>query len=285
MSTRNFFRIWFCVFALFADAALANDFDCTRVVSLAPSVSELMDELTLSDRIVAVSRFDPRTSTLPQIGDLYSVNFEALLRVRPTGVLGLNEHSRLSKEFSDLGVAAEFVDHRRIGSIRDSIRQVGLLCNREREASALLSRIDKEVLQLQKQIEWDEPFRVLVVIGIPHSGDAPLFVSGSDGFFFDLLRLANATSVYAGHSTSLTELSNEAVSRLHPDRILHIVPVVQNGDIATAKMYWQSMWSGNGVSEIQVLGGYDMNVPGPNYPRALSQILGALSQHSEELQG
>lgn len=283
MSTRYFFRIWFCVFALYAEAIFARDFTCTRIVSLAPSVSELIDELKLSDRIVAVSRFDSRASTFPVIGDLYSVNFEALLRVRPTGVLGLYEQSRLTEEFSGLGVPAEFVDHRRIENIRDSIRQVGLLCHKEQEASKLLSRIDKEVLQLQKRIDWSKPPRVLVVIGIPHSGDAPLFVSGSDGFFFDLLRLANATSVYAGHSTAMAELSNEAVSRLRPDRILHIVPAVQDGDSATLKSYWKHMTFGGGASEIQVLGGHDINVPGPNYPRALSQILDALARHSEEL--
>src|SRR5947208_15727307 len=82
-----------------------------RVVTLAPSLSEIMLALGARDRLVGVTRFDddPRTEKLPRIGGYNDPQPEAVLAVKPDLVLAepSPENRGPVETLARLGIAVE----------------------------------------------------------------------------------------------------------------------------------------------------------------------------------
>ena len=63
-----------------------------RIVSLAPSLTELVFAMGAGNRIVGVTRFDnypPEVSKLPKVGGFIDPNIEAVVELKPDLVLAL----------------------------------------------------------------------------------------------------------------------------------------------------------------------------------------------------
>ncbi|MGH7322953.1 MAG: helical backbone metal receptor, partial [Candidatus Rokuibacteriota bacterium] len=69
----------------------------TRVVSLAPSLTEIVYALGAGDRLVGVTQhcdFPSEASKKPKIGGIYTPNFEAILTLKPDLILATTEGNR-----------------------------------------------------------------------------------------------------------------------------------------------------------------------------------------------
>src|SRR5690606_17941429 len=90
--------------------------DCARIVSLAPSITETIYDLSLGSNLVGVTRFCkyPKEATLlPQIGGLLDPNIEAIVSLRPTLVVVLTEQSDIANRLKQLGLKTISVEHRK----------------------------------------------------------------------------------------------------------------------------------------------------------------------------
>src|SRR3954470_481013 len=99
-----------------------------RVVSLAPSITEVLFELGLGDRVVGVTRycvFPPEARAKPQIGGYYDPNYEAISAARPDLAVVLPEHAEIRKELEHLGLKVLTVDHTSVQGILASIQLIG----------------------------------------------------------------------------------------------------------------------------------------------------------------
>jgi ABC-type hemin transport system substrate-binding protein len=66
-----------------------------RIISLAPSVTEILYELELEDHVVGVTRYcdyPPRALEKSSVGGYFDVNYEAVLALEPDLVICLIEH-------------------------------------------------------------------------------------------------------------------------------------------------------------------------------------------------
>ena len=74
-------------FAIFSSTVFAQSL---RIVSTAPSITELLYALGLGDRIVGVDRFShypAEAAKKPQIGDYAAPNLEAIAQLKPSLVM------------------------------------------------------------------------------------------------------------------------------------------------------------------------------------------------------
>ena len=84
------------LFLIFSDIARAES-TCERIISLAPSVTEVIYELGLGGQLVGRTdfcRYPSEAREVDSIGGFYDVNLERLLAKRPTRVFALKENSR-----------------------------------------------------------------------------------------------------------------------------------------------------------------------------------------------
>ncbi len=114
------------------DSGLQIPFDVPprRIISLAPSITELAYAAGLGDRMVAVtaySDFPEAAKKLPQVGDAFRLNWENIIALKPDLVLawesGLSARDR--DAFVKLKLKLLLLEPRRLKDIPRALRMLG----------------------------------------------------------------------------------------------------------------------------------------------------------------
>ena len=141
-----------------------------RIVSLVPSITELLCDLGLASAIVGRTGFciHPRANVraIPKVGGTKDVNLEKLRALSPTHViLNVDENRK-----EDARALAEFVPTPVVThplAPRDNLalyRLIGGIFGRERQADDLCSRFEAEYAALEAAARAFSPERVLYLI-------------------------------------------------------------------------------------------------------------------------
>src|SRR4051812_16039454 len=96
-----------------------------RIVSTAPSITELLYALGLGGRVVGVTRFDrypPEALSKPKIGDYTSPNLEAIASLRPDLVIIQTNPVRLAEKLQSLRLKVLEVDQENLAKLYNSFR-------------------------------------------------------------------------------------------------------------------------------------------------------------------
>lgn len=189
--------------------------DSLTIVSLVPSLTELLFDLDLDDQIRGRTRFcihpEKKVSKVPIVGGTKNPNLEKILEIAPDLIIASREENR--KE--DIEILEESCDIllTDISSVEDALLvmyEIGKCTDREEKAALLIDKIRDEMEQIP-----DEPVqRVAYFIWRD-----PWMTIGHDTYIHSVLNLWNLENVYGMDSrypkTSLNELSEK-----NPDWIL-----------------------------------------------------------------
>lgn len=107
-----------------------------RIVSLAPSVTEVLFAVGLGPRVVAVTsycRYPPAALRLPKIGGYLTPSYEALVSAAPDLAVVLSEHADIEPKLAMLRVPVLRLDHRSIEGVLAGIDAVGRRCGSRQE--------------------------------------------------------------------------------------------------------------------------------------------------------
>ena len=97
----NALRVRALVWAVAGASLAAASTLPTRIVSTAPSITEMLYELELGDRVVGVTtycHYPPEVRNKPKIGSYLNPNFETTLALKPDLVVVLKEHRELGRK-------------------------------------------------------------------------------------------------------------------------------------------------------------------------------------------
>jgi len=200
---------------------------CARIVSLAPSITELLYDLNLGSNVIGVTSYcihPAEARRKPKVGGLLDLSYEAVLSLRPTVVFALAEEAPQVAGLQKLGLEAVMLEHRSVSGILESVSAVGKICGREREAGALRASLEERVQRVQGKTRGRPKVRTLVIVGsgMAAGSASGLYVSGRDGFYSELLELAGGVNVYQGLTAGAPALSAEGLLSLNPDVIIEI---------------------------------------------------------------
>jgi iron complex transport system substrate-binding protein len=186
-----------------------------RLVSLAPSVTEIVYALGAEDRLAGVTDhcdFPPDARRKPKVGGFYAPNFEVILSLKPdlilaTAIEGGREEAVRGLE--GIRVPAYVVKASRFDEVLVSMERLGDLLGRAGEASRLTAAMRAEAQALARAVEPLRRPRVLYVLW-----GHPLIVPGRDTLITDLIRRAGGESVTAGEPLAYPRFAaEEAVVR------------------------------------------------------------------------
>lgn len=195
-----------------------------RVVSLAPSVTEVVYAVGAGSALVGVTQFcdyPPEAATKPRVGGIYTPNFEAILSLRPDLVVATTEGNREEhlRGLDRLGVPVYVVRPVDVPTVFETIERVGRLLGRPAETERVLGRLRSEVDEVARQVRGAPRPRVLYVIW----GD-PLIVPGRETLVSDLIRRAAGDSVSGDERLPYPRFSVEEALARRPDRVVLAQP-------------------------------------------------------------
>ena len=190
-----------------------------RVVTLAPSLTEVVLALGAADRLVGVSRFDerPEVSRLPRVGGFVDPSVEAVMALHPDLVLAQPGpgNRRAVETMAALGAPVLLLPLGTVADVLAAERAAGQALGRAKQGEALARELEATRARIRERARLRSPVRVLLVYGFE-----PLVVAGPGGFADELLADAGAVNVAADAASPYPVYSVERALRSRPDVIL-----------------------------------------------------------------
>jgi iron complex transport system substrate-binding protein len=239
-----------------------------RLVTIAPSLTEMVIALGAGSTIVGVSRFDEDKAVagLPRVGGFVDPSVEAVIALKPDLVIVQPGpgNQRPVERMAELGVPVLLLPLHSVADTLAALRAVGQALGREKEAEALISRLEATRVRVREAAKKLPAPRVLLVYGFQ-----PLVVAGPGSFADELLRDAGAVNIAADAGSAYPVYSVERVVRARPDVVVDAADV----DVGKAKLRELP-----GVSEARwvEMPSLALLQPGPSLGRGLEELFGLL---------
>jgi iron complex transport system substrate-binding protein len=190
-----------------------------RVVSLAPSSTEMLFAVGAGGEVVGVSAaddFPPSVKQLPRIGSYSGPDLERIAAARPDLVVAaygnpLEGIRRLRR----LGLPVYVSNPTTVTGVLRNMEDLGRLTGREPVARRVVQNLQQRLRRVAARVRSQPPVRTLVVIW-----DEPLTVAGGRSFIQDILRRAGGVNAAAGVTEAYPKLDPERLSQLDPEVVL-----------------------------------------------------------------
>jgi iron complex transport system substrate-binding protein len=236
-----------------------------RVVTAAPSLSEIVLALDAADLLVGVTRFDddPRVARLPRIGGYNDPEPEAVLALHPDVVFvqPAPENRGPVEALARLGVPVEAFPLQTVAQIEDAMRDIGTLLSRAGRANELVSGIERARSGARAAAARRRRVRALLVFGLE-----PLVVAGPAGFAGELLEDVGGINAAAGATRPFVRLSAEAALAAAPE-----VVVLCGIEPPPGRQPIRGL-----AARVATLRSTALLHPGPRIPEALGDLAAAL---------
>lgn len=190
-----------------------------RIVSLAPSNTEIVWDLGAQNRLVADTTADdypPPAKKLPKVGDMMHAPLDNILAYHPDIVLalgGLNDQE--IRALRQVGVPILVENPRNLHDVYKSILQIGAVLGRELQAQALVARMKQRIAQLTRIVQRAKRHpRVLMIYQLN-----PIYTTGPGSFICDAIQAAGGINAVQKPLYGDTLSPEEAVV-LQPDVIV-----------------------------------------------------------------
>ena len=187
-----------------------------RIVSLLPSLTEMVCELGACDRLVGVdnySNWPAEVHRLPRVGGLEDANIEIIVSLRPDVVL-LSVSSRALARLEGLGVKVVALEPKTLADVHRVMGKVGQVLQVP-GAPALWERIDNGVNLAAQSLP--AALRGTTVYFEVNSGP---YAASESSFIGEMLARVGAANVVPGKLGPFPKLNPEFVVRADPQVIM-----------------------------------------------------------------
>jgi iron complex transport system substrate-binding protein len=203
-----------------------------RIVSLAPSNTEILFALGLGDKIVGVTdycNYPDEAKEKPSIGGFSTPNIEAVVAREPDLILATERHSKtVIPALENLGCTVVAISPTTLDEVIESIDFVGEITGTQKEASQLSGNLQKRIDTIKKKtsnINQDEKPRVLYL-----TWHDPLMTAGTGTLADDVITTAGGINIADDISGDNT-ISLETVIDRNPQIIVASVGMGSGEDL------------------------------------------------------
>jgi iron complex transport system substrate-binding protein len=193
-----------------------------KIISLAPSNTEIIYALGLEDRLVGVTTFcDYPAAALdkPKIGGFNTVEIEQVVQIQPDLILATNIHiAEVVPQLEQLGLTVFVVDPKGVAEIMDAIEVVGRLTSSLDEAYQLIIEMENRIAaitDITNNLTAEQRPGVFYIIW-----HEPLMTVGSNTNIYELIEMAGGINVPGGLGEDYPSMSLEALIIANPQVII-----------------------------------------------------------------
>jgi len=191
-----------------------------RIVSLAPSITEILFALGVGDRIVGTTEFSdfpPEALRIPSVGTYIKPNLERIVELKPDLVIATPDGDKKAEveKLSSLGIPVFVVDPKTIDDIVSTVAEIADLVGAEEDGRKLAEEMERRVREVSNIVAGRRRVSVLIQI----NGD-PIICAGAGTFQDDLIGRAGGKNVATVEKIRYPRLSLEQVIVLAPECII-----------------------------------------------------------------
>ena len=211
-----------------------------RVVSLAPSITEIVFALGQEDRLVGVTRFSDfpeAANKLPKVGSFVHLDLEKIVSLKPDlciAIKGGNPRAMVNR-LESLSIPVYAVNPINLQTVMKTITEIGSFLNAGEKANSIVQDMQSRIQRVKTKIA-NVAYRPRVFFQI---GIAPIVSVGTDTFTNELIELAGGNNLSKG-PIPYPRFSKEKVLSLSPE-VFIITSMSRNTIFEQVKKEW-SKW-------------------------------------------
>jgi len=194
--------------------------DPDRVVSLAPSITEIVYSLDSQQRLVGATQYSDypaEAGELPSVGSYVYLDLEKIVSLKPDLCIAIKDGNPLSiiRRLEQMGIAVYAVNPRDLDSVMQTISDIGTILGAEQRAAEVVSDMDQRMAEVSKKVDSvSHRPGVFFQIGVD-----PIVSAGSNTFINELIQKAGGRNLAGGHP-GYPRYSVEDVLALAPEVII-----------------------------------------------------------------
>jgi iron complex transport system substrate-binding protein len=209
VSIKTLFLLLFFTLTLFGNE---------RIISLSPSITEIVYALQKGGNLVATSEYSlypKEAQALPLIGNYSSPNLEKIIALSPTLVIGQDFNQATLEKLKKFNIKTLMLKLQSINDIKSAIIELSnTLCVSSKE---IVKSIDEAIKNIPKN---KNSHKVMIVYGLQEDLRNGIYIAGNNILFDDIITLCGNTNAYSANQTNQPVLGYENVIALNPDQII-----------------------------------------------------------------
>jgi len=191
-----------------------------RVISLAPSNTEMLFALGVGDRIVGVTEYcnyPLEANSINKVAGFNTVNLEKVAQVKPELILAIRGNDMESlRSLRQLGIPVFSFDIQNLDQVSSALRRLGTLLGVENRANTIADSLESRVRLVRRDIK-DVPDKPKVMWGF--WGD-PIYTAGAKTMIDDVIETAGGKNMGRLAKGAWPQISLETVVQWAPDVII-----------------------------------------------------------------
>ncbi|MBJ7946604.1 heme ABC transporter substrate-binding protein IsdE [Bacillus cereus group sp. N24] len=190
-----------------------------RIVATTVAVTEIIDALEVDLVGVPTSSktLPKRYKGLPEVGNPMSPDMEKVKSLKPSEVLSVTTlEYELKPVFDGVGMKVNFLDLTSLKNMQNSISDLGKKYGREKQAEEVVTKLDKKVASIQKEVKGKKEPTVLILLGVPGS----YLVATEHSYIGDLVKQLGGKNIVQGERVEYLASNTEYLKKADPDIIL-----------------------------------------------------------------
>jgi iron complex transport system substrate-binding protein len=195
-----------------------------RIVTLTPSINEIVYALDMGKNVVANTRycnFPQESKKVKKVGGYASVSLEKIMLSNPSVVIAQNYDEKLLSDLKDLNIKTLTFKTNTIKDINNTIATLGDYFGKEQKAKELITNINSSLSSISKIVK-DK--KILVVISPKKTLSNQIYVSGNYLYFEDIIKASGNINAFQSSSKAQPVVNTEKIIKMNPDIIVLLAP-------------------------------------------------------------
>lgn len=245
-----------------------------RIVSLRPSLTEILFALDEGERVVGVTdwcNYPTAAQQREKVGGIFNLNTESILALEPDLIVTGNSDT-LAETLSFLegtGIPYLVVDPQSLAEIEESITKIAEAIGSPAKGEAVVAEVQSgRAAMAEKVVAVAEADRPSVFVMIDTES---LFTVGDGVFLAEVIAGAGGRNIAAGLGSGYFEMSEEKLFELDPEVIVATFPMREK---LLARETWQNLQAVKS-GRVYDLDGDLVSRPGPRVVLGMEELYGA----------
>jgi len=247
-----------------------------RIVSLSPSVTEILYGIGAWPQVIAVSQFctyPDDVKNKPRVNGWDKTNLEQVMALEPDFVIGVDAQAPFLKDkLTGLGVRSLFVKSETLADITAAMGDIGRATSHEQEANELSFKTQMELDAVGKAVADRPRPKVLCVVDRIPGTIRDLYTATRGSYLDELITIAGGDSIAPVAEHGYGKINKEAVLTLNPEVIIDMVQGSKRNFGEDPVAVWNELAEVRAVRDKRI---YSMTDPSVIHP---SQFVGHTAQ-------
>lgn len=224
--------LWLCAAASNSQIAASTQ----RIVSLAPSQTELLFAMGIGDLVVGITdycNFPAETANIPRIGN-QELNIEKLMALKPSILVDINGmHRKYEMLFSQLGLNYVNFNLKKISQLPDIAMEIAEITGKKEAGIKFAENWNQQLAELDALTSSQKPRAYFEI------WDTPMQAAGPESFIGEILARAGFENILTS-TQDYPVINHEIIIQANPEFIFLAYPVKDTSSVEK-RPGWQNL--------------------------------------------